>query len=399
MRYNQVQIGHIKFATDQDRIASSMNRRSALSLLAAHVAASPLFSADDDLYGPINVHEFEDVARRKLHKLAYDFIAGGVEDERTLKANRDAYGHWELVPRVMVDVTNIDTSLELFGIKLDSPVIIAPTGGKELVMPGADEVVAKAALKSKTLICSATGAKKLLDDGEPLNWWINGIGQPTRELAANFAKRTEDSGGKAIVLTVDNAYQSNRDRNNRNRFDYGMMAKGVPKPGEVVKPVNPATPVMWKPHTPNLTWDYIDWVRGASKLPVILKGILAPEDAELAVKRGAAGIVVSNHGGRQLDGVIGTLDALPEVVEAVGGKVPVLMDGGIRRGSDILKALSLGAKAVLVGRPPLWGLASFGQPGVERVLWMLSAELKLSMGLAGQTSLNTITRRLVRKHA
>lgn len=376
-----------------------MNRRSALSLLAAHVAASPLFAADDDLLGPVNVHEFEDIAKRKLHKLAYDFIAGGVEDERTLRANREAYGHWDLVPRVMVDVTNIDTSLELFGVKMEAPILIAPTGGKELVMPGADEVVARAALKSKTLLCSATGAKKLLDDGEPLNWWINGIGQPTREQAANFAKRTEDAGGKAIVLTVDNAYQSNRDRNNRNRFDYGMMSQGVPKPGEVVKPVNPATPVMWKPHTPNLTWDYIDWVHGASKLPVILKGILAPEDAELAVKRGASGIVVSNHGGRQLDGAIGTLDALPDVVEAAGGKVPVLMDGGIRRGSDILKALSLGAKAVLVGRPPLWGLAAFGQPGVERVLWMLGAELKLSMGLSGQTKLSGITRRLVRKHA
>ena len=377
-----------------------MNRRSALSLFAAHVAASPLFSADeDDLNGPVNVHEFEDIARRKLHKLAYDFIAGGVEDERTLRANRDAYGHWNLVPRVMVDVTNIDTSLDLFGIHLESPIIIAPTGGKELVMPRADEVVAKAALKSKTLLCSATGAKKLLDDGEPLNWWINGIGQPTKELAVNFAKRTEDGGGKAIVLTVDNAYQSNRDRNNRNRFDYGMMSSGVPKAGEGMKPVNPATPVMWKPHTPNLTWNYIDWVRSASKLPVILKGIVAPEDAEIAVQRGASGIVVSNHGGRQLDGVIGTLDALPDVVEAVSGKVPVLMDGGIRRGSDILKALSLGAKAVLVGRPPLWGLAAFGQPGVERVLWMLSAELKLSMGLSGQAKLSTINKRLVRKNA
>ncbi len=377
-----------------------MQRRSALRFLTSFAAASPLLlAAEDDLMGPINVHEFEDVARRKLHKLAYDFIAGGVEDERSLQANRDAYGHWDLVPRVMVDVTNIDTSLELFGVKMSSPILIAPTGGKELVMPGADEAVAKAALKSNTLLCSATGATKLLDDGEPLNWWTNTIGHPTKEQAVNFARRTEDSGGKAIVLTVDNPYQSNRDRNNRNRFDYGMMRAGIPKDGEERKPVNPATPVMWKPHTTNLTWDYLDWVRGASKLPVICKGIVAPEDAEIAVQRGASGIVVSNHGGRQLDGVIGTLDALPDVVDAVGGKVPVLMDGGIRRGSDILKALSLGAKAVLVGRPPLWGLASFGQPGVERVLWMLSAELKLAMGLSGQTRLAGINRRLVRKRA
>lgn len=376
-----------------------MNRRSALTLFASYVASSPLFAAEDELLGPVNVHEFEDVAKRKLHKLAYDFIAGGVEDERTLRANVEAYGHWDLVPRVMVDVTNVDTSVELFGLKLEQPILIAPTGGKDLVMPGAEEVVAKAALKSKTLLCSATGARKLLESGEPLMWWVNGIGQATKEQAVHFARRTEDVGGKAIVLTVDNAYQSNRDRNNRNRFDYGMMRLGVPKPGEEVKPVNPARAAMWGPHTPSLTWNYIDWVRSASKLPIILKGILAPEDAELAVQRGASGIVVSNHGGRQLDGAIATLDALPDVVQAVAGRVPVLMDGGLRRGNDILKALSLGAKAVLVGRPPLWGLAAFGQPGVERVLWMLGAELKLAMALAGQPSLSTITRRLVRKHA
>ncbi|WP_162179973.1 alpha-hydroxy acid oxidase [Bryobacter aggregatus] len=363
------------------------------------MASSPLWGAEEDVLGPVNLHEFEEVAKKKLHKLAYDFIAGGVEDERSLRANFEAYGHWDLVPRVMVDVSKVDTSTKLFGIQMDQPIIIAPTGGKELVMPKADEVVAKAALKMKTVLCSATGARKLIEDGEPLHWWVNGIGQATRQLATDFARRSEDSGAKAIVLTVDNAYQSNRDRNNRNRFDYGMMQGGVPKEGETRKLVNPALAANWQPHTPSLSWDYIDWVRGVSQLPVILKGILAPEDAETAVKRGAAGIVVSNHGGRQLDGVIGTLDALPDVVDAVGGKIPVLMDGGLRRGTDVLKALSLGAKGVLIGRPPLWGLSAYGQAGVERVLWMLGAELKLAMALAGQPSLATINRRLVRKHA
>jgi isopentenyl diphosphate isomerase/L-lactate dehydrogenase-like FMN-dependent dehydrogenase len=199
------------------------------------------------------------------------------------------------------------------------------------------------------------------------------------------------------VVTVDNQYQSNRDRNNRNKFDYGYMQTGVPKPGEEVKPRRPATAAMWGPHTPNMTWDYIDWLKSGANLPVILKGILAPEDAKLAVERGADAIVVSNHGGRQLDGVIATLDALPDVIEAAGGKVPVLMDGGIRRGSDILKALGLGAAAVLVGRAPLWGLGAFGQPGVERVLWMLNAELKLSLALAGKANLSQVDRRLVRR--
>jgi len=230
-----------------------------------------------------------------------------------------------------------------------------------------------------------------------VKWWSNTIGHPTKSAASSYARRVEDLGAKGIVVTVDNQYLSNRDRNNRNHFDYGYMQTGVPTPGEVVKPRNPAKAAMWEPHTPNMNWDYVDWLRGACNIPVILKGILNPEDARIAVDRGASAIVVSNHGGRQLDGVIATLDALPDVVDAVGGKVPVLMDGGIRRGSDILKALALGAKAIQVGRAPLWGLGAFGQPGVERVLWMLAAELKLDMALAGVPNLAAINRKLARR--
>jgi isopentenyl diphosphate isomerase/L-lactate dehydrogenase-like FMN-dependent dehydrogenase len=374
-----------------------VNRRHAIRALAGLVAASPLWPQDDGVMEPVNVHEFEEIAKRKLHKLAYDFIAGGVEDELTLRANREAFRRWYLVPRVMTDVSEVDPRTELLGLTLESPVIIAPTGGKNLVLPDADTVVAQAALATKTPICTATGTKKLMDEGEPLNWWTNTTGQPTRSQAASYARRAEDGGAKGIVVTVDNQYQSNRDRNNRNRFDYGYMQTGVPEPGVKLEPRNPARAAMWQPHTPNMTWNYIDWLRGACNLPVIVKGILSPEDAELAVQRGAAAISVSNHGGRQLDGAIASLDALPDVVEAVGGRIPVLMDGGIRRGSDILKALALGAGAVMVGRVPLWGLAAFGQPGVERVLWMLSAELKLAMALAGKSDIRSIDRKLVRR--
>jgi (S)-2-hydroxy-acid oxidase len=379
-----------------------MNRREAFQRLMTFAAGSPLIArraaaqaAEDDINGPVNVHEFEQVARRKMNKLAYDFIAGGVEDELTLEANRAAYKRVFLSPRVMVDVSKVDMSTEILGMKLDAPIIIAPTGGKNLVMPNAETVVARAAVKSNTLICTATGVEKLLEDSQPVKWWSNTTGQATKTAASSYARRVEDLGAKAIVVTVDNQYQSNRDRNNRNRFDYGYMSSGVPKPGEAPKPRNPATAAMWQPHTPSMSWDYVEWLRGASSLPVILKGILNPEDARMAVDRGASAVVVSNHGGRQLDGVIATLDALPDVVDAVSGKVPVLMDGGIRRGSDILKALALGAKAILVGRAPLWGLGAFGQPGVERVLWMLGAELKLDMALAGVPNLGAINRKLV----
>jgi isopentenyl diphosphate isomerase/L-lactate dehydrogenase-like FMN-dependent dehydrogenase len=389
------------------------SRRHAFRSLSALVAGSPLFAQqqgnrpapppatdpNDDLMGPINVHEFEEVAKRKLHKMAYDFIAGGVEEEYTLRANREAYGRVYLLPRVMIDVSNIDTSLELFGAKHEFPIVIAPTGGKNLVLPSADEVVAQGALATKTAICSSTGVQKLLEEGKPLHWWSNTTGTRTKEQAIGYCKRIEDSGGKGVVLTVDNAYQSNRDRNNRNRFDYGYMQSGVPQAGGPARqPRNPARPAMWQPHTPSLTWEWIDWARGGGvKIPILVKGVLHPLDAELAVQRGASAVVVSNHGGRQLDGAVATLDALPDCVDAVGGKIPVLMDGGIRRGQDILKALALGAKGVLVGRAPLWGLAAAGQPGVERVLWMLGAELKLAMALAGVTKLGDINRKLVKR--
>ncbi len=389
-----------------------MNRRDAFRYL-SWAAASPLaLSAQqgfqegvedpaaipDNLDGPVNVHEFEALAKRKLHKLAYDFIAGGVEDEKTLRANIEAYHRVFLVPRVMRDVSQVDTSVEILGQKLDSPILIAPTGGKNLVMPNADELVGHAAAANNTIMISAGGADKLIGEGVALNWWTNTTGSATKTQAQSYARRVVDRGAKVITITADNEYQSNRDRNNRNRFDYGMMGTGVPKPGQPAPPPRmPAKPAIWIPHTPQMTWDVIDWYKSAVKIPIVVKCIMAPEDAELAVQKGADAIVVSNHGGRQLDGVMATLDALPDVVDAVGGKIPVLMDGGIRRGGDILKALSLGAKAVLIGRAPLWGLGAFGQPGVERVLQMLKAEFKLALALAGCKDVTEVNRRLVRR--
>jgi isopentenyl diphosphate isomerase/L-lactate dehydrogenase-like FMN-dependent dehydrogenase len=375
-----------------------IHRRAAMRALMGFVAGSPLWGDEDPVMGPINIHEFEELARKNLHKLAYDFIAGGVEDEQTLRANREAFGRVFLLPRVMIDTTNVDISANVLGQKLPSPIMIAPTGGKNLVLKNADETVAAAALKTGTLLCSATGVQKILQEGQPLKWWSNSTGSPNKQSAQGYVKRIEDQGGVGIVLTVDNAYQSNRDRNNRNRFDYGYMQTGIPAPGAPVPPPRtPARPAMWQPHTPNLTWEWIEWARSASKMPIIVKGILHPLDAELAVQRGASAISVSNHGGRQLDGAIGSLDALPDVVDAVGGKIPVFFDGGIRRGVDVVKAIAIGAQAVLIGRAPLWGLATFGQPGVERVLTLLNMELKLAMALSGVRTLGELNRKMIRR--
>ena len=377
-----------------------MNRRQALRSFSAFVAGSPLWSQDydNDPMAPINLHEFEEVAKRKLHKLAYDFIAGGTEEEYTLRANREAFGRWYLIPRFMRDVTNVDTSATILGAKVPFPFFIAPTGGKNLVLPNADETVAQAALNTKTVLCSATGVGKILEEGKPLVWWSNTIGSPNKASAVGYAKRIEDQGGKAIVLTIDNAYQSNRDRNNRNRFDYGYMQTGAPKPGDKIPPPrNPARAAMWQPHTPSLTWEWLDWARSGSQIPIVVKGVLHPGDARMAIERGASAISVSNHGGRQLDGAIGSLDALPEVAEAVGGRIPVFMDGGIRRGQAIVKAIALGASGVLLGRAPLWGLGAYGQKGVERVLELLGMEFKLAMALCGVRNVKDIDRSMIRR--
>jgi isopentenyl diphosphate isomerase/L-lactate dehydrogenase-like FMN-dependent dehydrogenase len=389
-----------------------INRRQALHSLFSFAAASPLWSQlafaqqptrtiypptySEEVMGPVNLHEMEDVAKKKIHKLAYDFIAGGVEDEITLRANREALTRIQLRPRVMVDVSRIDHSLELLGRKMEYPIILAPTGGKELVIEDGDLTAAKGAAATKTIyVVGSSGFKRDLGEGAP-QWWQNTIGQSTKEAAQGYAKRSQDAGASAICVTVDNQYQSNRERNNRNKFDYGYMATGVPEENAKREPMNPAVAAMLQPKTPNMTWDYVDWLKGACSLPVILKGILTSEDARLAVERGVDAVIVSNHGARQLDSVLPTIEALPSVVEAVQGKIPVLMDGGIRRGTDVLKALALGAKAVLIGRPYVWGLAAFGQVGVQRVVELLRAELVLSMGLAGKPNLAAIDRRLVR---
>jgi 4-hydroxymandelate oxidase len=351
---------------------------------------------DDEVMRPVNLHEMEEIAKNKIHKLAYDFIAGGVEDELTLRANREALNRIYLRPRVMVDVSKVDPSVELLGKKLDFPILLAPTGGKNLVIPDADRVAAQGAAATKALYVVASGGWMQKLEGNTPVWWQNTIGQSTKTAAQSYARRSEDSGCAAICVTVDNQYQSNRDRNNRNHFDYGYMQTGIPSEGQQEKPRSPAVAAMLQPHTPNMTWQYIDWLKEACNLPIVVKGILTGEDARLALDRGVDAIIVSNHGGRQLDGVVPTIEALPEVVAAVNGKVPVLMDGGIRRGTDILKAIALGARAILIGRPYVWGLAAFGQVGVQRVVELLRAELVLSMGLAGKPNLAAIDRSLVR---
>lgn len=347
----------------------------------------------DGVMGPANVLEFEAIAKTKLSKWGYDYIATGVEDELTMRANRAAYSRVWLRRRGMIDVSKIDTSLEILGQKLDYPILLDPTGGKDIDNPDADEIAAVGAHASKALYCVAANGswmKKLQASNTAPVWWSNSVGLGTQAVAANFARRSEDAGCAGIILTMDYEYTPNRDRYIRNHYDWGYHQPGPPPNGEKLEPRNPALDGMLVPSTPSMTFETINWLRAAAKVPVCVKGILRPDDAERVIQAGAQAIVVSNHGGRADDGVIATLDALPAVVKAVNGRVPVLMDGGVRRGDDILKALALGAKAVLIGRPYCWGLTAFGKEGVQRVIDILRGELVVAMGLAGVPNLAAI---------
>ena len=327
---------------------------------------------------PVNVHEIQQVAAKTLDLATYDYITGGAEDEYTLRDNLEAYQRTHLRQHVAVDVSKVDTSLELLGQKLKYPIMLDPTT-KNPILPDADKLAAIGA-HAAGAVYGVTAALGFIEDLYKSNtaptWWVCQLGHESKQEAQDWARQYTDAGATWLGVTVDYPYQANRDRNIRNKF--GDYLAGV-----------------LDPIVPGVTWRYIDWLRGASRLPIIIKGILNGEDAEAAVNHGADAIIVSNHGGRAFDGEVPTLIALPECVGAIRGRIPVLMDGGIRRGSDVVKALALGAKAVLVGRPPAWGVAAFGAVGVQWVMELLAAEFTVSMAIAGAPNLKAINRSMV----
>jgi 4-hydroxymandelate oxidase len=349
----------------------------------------------DEIMKVINLHEFEDAAKKALSVAAYDYVAAGAGDELTLKANREAFSHYWVRRKIMVDVSKVDTSFELFGKTYDHPILLGPGGGKNIVAADGERLSALAAQKTKAIMVG--GQMPMLAEmgkkGEAPAWWGATLGEATQQQAVDFAKRSEDAGASALCITVDYPYTSARDRPSRDQWDPEWARTHVYGTSEFRVGFQAG---MLDPYTPNLTWDWMKWVRPVTKLPIVMKGILTAEDAKLAVDNGVSAIIVSNHGARTLDGMGGTLDALPEVVEAVNGRVPVLVDGGIRRGGDVIKALALGAKAILIGRPFLWGLAAFGQDGVQRVVELLQGELRIALGLSGAGTVKNVDRSFIR---
>jgi isopentenyl diphosphate isomerase/L-lactate dehydrogenase-like FMN-dependent dehydrogenase len=358
---------------------------------------------DDPLYEPVNVMDFAAIAQKKLDPVAWDYLEGGSEEEATLRDNIAGYRKILLRPKVLTGVGNIDTSLELFGAKFDYPILLDPTGGKTCFWPDADIVTAEAAARAKTAYVGG-GIADLVQKGKgPVNFMLTttlGDRASMKELVA----RAEDQSATGIVFTIDIFFYPHKDRNFRNNFDRSWCGPGVPARdalgrlprGTSLEREHVGNWQLDAQHVPTPTWNSVKELISLTKLPVIIKGILTKEAAQQAVTAGAKGVIVSNHGGRQLDQVGGTIEALPEVVEGAARRIPVLIDGGIRRGTDVIKALALGARAVLIGRPYLYGLTAFGGPGVERVLQILRSELVNNMGLSGVGSLKEIDRSLVR---
>ena len=344
----------------------------------------------------LNVWDYERAAEERLDPAAFGYFAGGANDEWTMGENLAAFNRWVLRPRMLVDVSEVSAATTLLGTEISLPVVVGPTAFQRMAHPEGELEMARGAAAADTLMCLSTLATATIEDVAAAApggaRWFQLYWSSDRGVVQDLVERAAAGGYSALVLTVDLPVLGRRERDLRTGFE---IPEDIPVPvflalAKSVGAVSPAD-IDWAVDN-SLTWRDLEWLRSVSSLPLLVKGILTAEDAALAVEAGAEGVVVSNHGGRQLDGVAASLDALPEVAEAVGDRALVLMDGGIRRGSDVVKALALGAGAVPAGRAPIWGLAVGGADGVEGVLHLLREEVELALALCGCASPADVSR-------
>jgi lactate 2-monooxygenase len=357
---------------------------------------------------PIRFDELEAAAKAVMAPEAFDYVAGAAGEESTKSENRLAFERWRIVPRQLCGVAGRDVSITLFGQRFKSPLLLAPVGVLELAHPDADLAVARAAVQEVVpMILSNQASVPMEKTAEALNgqpFWFQLYWSMSNELTASLAARAEACGAKAIVVTLDTTLLGWRPRDLKNAYLPFLAGKGVAqyssdpvfrsmlaKPPEEDR-LGAAAKFVEIYSNPGLSWGDLAFLRRRTKLPILLKGVLHPDDARLAIQHGMDGIVVSNHGGRQVDGAIAALDALPAAADAVGSKIPVLFDSGVRTGPDMFKALALGASAVLLGRPYVYGLALGGSDGVREVVRNVLADFDLTMGLSGCRSVSGITR-------
>jgi isopentenyl diphosphate isomerase/L-lactate dehydrogenase-like FMN-dependent dehydrogenase len=360
---------------------------------------------------PMSIEGLEEAARRTLTPEAFAYVAGGAGAEETMRANRDAFRRRRIVPRMLRDVSVRDLSTEVLGTCMPAPVMLAPVGVQSIVHPEAEVAVARAAAAAGVPMILSTASAKSMEEVAEANGdgrrWFQLYWPGDRELTASLLGRAEKAGFSAIVVTLDTWLLAWRPRDLQyaylpfirgegvaNYFSDPVFRSRLEKP-----PEEDPGPAILSFSTvfsdPSITWNDLSFLREQTRLPILLKGILHPDDARAAVDHGMDGIVVSNHGGRQVDGAIGALDALPAVVEAVRGRVPILFDSGVRSGADAFKAIALGARAVLLGRPYVWGLGIAGEEGVRTVLRMFLAELDLTMALSGCPTLASVDRSML----
>jgi 4-hydroxymandelate oxidase len=378
-------------------------------------------SSDAESLPTADVTQFEPLARQRLSKMAYDYVRSGGADEISMRENRAGFERLQLEPRVLVDVSQIDTRVKIFGGEVESPILLAPVAYHRLYHAEGEIGTARGASAAGAGFVISTFTTTAIDEiarntQRPI--WFQLYVQRDREFTKDMVQRAVACGCKAVCLTVDTPVLGNR---------YGQLSFGLPKgmecvhlrglraPGaaqaaEVQAAEVQATQVQaTQGHKtqrgsiydtlfdPSFNWNDLEWLRSVAGVPVLVKGVLSAEDGKLAVSCGADGVIVSNHGGRNLDTVPATIDALPRVVDAVAGRIPVMLDSGIRRGTDVLMALALGAKAVFIGRPYVYGLAAGGARGVERVISILRDELERAMALTGRRSIAEIDATVLRR--
>ncbi|MEV8608825.1 alpha-hydroxy acid oxidase [Amycolatopsis sp. NPDC051373] len=344
------------------------------------------------------IAELEAAARERLDPAHYDFYAGAAGDELTLRANEEAFSRRVLVPRVLRGAAKRDLATELVGSPLSMPVLVSPTAFHRLAHPDGELATAKAVAKAGTVLVVSMAATTAVEDiadaarqaaADPALWFQFYL-QPDLEFTESVVRRAERAGVRAFVVTVDSPVFGQRERDHRNGFHDlppGLVVENLRDGFGRVRDIEMSA---------EFTWEHVAWLKRTTALPVLLKGVLHPEDARLAVEAGVDGLVVSNHGGRQLDTAVSTVDALPALAEAVAGQIPLVLDGGVRRGTDVVKALALGATAVGVGRPVVWGLAAAGEEGVTEVLERLREETDHTLALCGAATLGDLTADLVR---
>ena len=352
----------------------------------------------------ITVEDYEEAARQRLSKNAWDYFASGADEQLTLRRNRKAFEKYEIWYRVLVGISEVDLRTTILGTEVEFPVLVSPTAYQKLAHEQGEVATALGAAQAGTIFALSTLATSTIEEvasNTSSPKWFQLYVHKDRGLTKSLVERAEAAGFLAVILTVDAPVLGRRIADERNRFalpeglsmvNLGEMADEVSKAGTG----SALTSHIGTRHDAALAWSDIDWLRSITPLPLLIKGIVRGDDAERAADLGIDGIVVSNHGGRQLDGAPASIDALPGVVDAVDGRCEVLMDGGVRWGTDILKALALGASAVMVGRPVVWGLSVDGANGVSRVLEILRDELRTAMTLAGCRDVASITGDLVR---